>query len=83
MPRRQTKKGHQDTNRAGTQEDIEETQEAGSEPTQEAETGDNISMQEDGEAELALSYRTESVANGKVKSVEEIQHSSHEDEQEI
>ena len=83
MPRRQTKKGHQDTNRAGTQEDIEETQEARREPPHDVETGDNVAVQEDAEAEPTLPYRVESVNNGKVNSVEEIQHPPHEDEQEI
>ena len=40
-------------------------------------------MQEDEEMEPALPHRAKSVTNGKVESVEEIQHPSHEDEQEI
>ena len=66
------KRRRQDTNRAGTQEDMEETQAAGREPIQEAETGDNTGVQGDDEVEPALLHRAESDKNNKVESVKEI-----------
>ena len=71
LPRLQAKRGHQDTNRARTHEDMEEAQEAGREPTQEVETVDNVVVQEDKEVEPALSHSAALVDNGEVESVEE------------
>ena len=61
---------------------MEETQEAGLEPVQEAETGDNIGVQYDKEVEPAPSHRTDFIENAKVKNVEEVQHPTHEEEKE-
>ena len=77
------KRGHQDTNRTITQEDIEAIQYAGREPPQVAETGDNVMVQEDKEMEPALLHRAESVDNDEVESVKEIKHPPHADEREI
>ena len=61
-----------------TQEDIEETQEAGREPIQEVETPNNVMVQEQEDVEPALLYRAEFVNDNKVKSAEEIKHLPHE-----
>ena len=73
LPRRWSKRGRQDTNRARTTEGMEETQEAGLHPTQEVETGNNVRVQEVEEVELAPLHRADSVKIVKVKNVEEVQ----------
>ena len=63
------RRGCQDINSANTQEGIEETQEAGREPRQEAKTGDIVVLQEEEEMEPALPHGWEYVVDDKVKSV--------------
>ena len=63
FPRRQAKGGIQDTNGAGKQEEIKETQEVGHKPPQEAEPVDSVVVQEEEEVVPALPYRADSVVN--------------------
>ena len=71
--RRRSKRGCQDTHRERTQEDMEETQEAGLAPTQEAETGDNVGVQEDEGVKQARPHIPDSANNVEVKNVGEVQ----------
>ena len=56
-------------NTARTQENTDETQEAGLEPAHKEEIGDNVGVQDDKEVEPAPLHITDSVKNVQVKNI--------------
>jgi hypothetical protein len=79
---RRSKRLRQDTNVAEEQEEMEETQEVGHEPSQEAETVYGVGAQEEEEVMPTPPHRTDSVNDVGVKNIEDVHQPTHEEEQE-